>query len=151
MKPGKGRTERKMYSSRLLQSHEGIQDYILFAHAFTGCDTTSCLFQKGKRKCFKLLEQRNDLQDIIRIFNDANATHDEIAEAGERFFLSAYNAPASERSLNRHRYQTFRKFAYKSQPNLALLPPTVASAQQHLFRVYQQVQKWRGYEKFPEL
>lgn len=44
LKPGKGKAERKIYCSRTLQSHGGLRDRILFGHAFSGCDTTSCLF-----------------------------------------------------------------------------------------------------------
>lgn len=41
MKSGTGKIERKIYSSHLLQSQKGFQNMILFAHAFSGCDTTS--------------------------------------------------------------------------------------------------------------
>lgn len=137
MKPGTGKIERKVYSSHLLQSQKGFQNMILFAHAFSECDTTtSYLFGKGKRKCLKLLEHRDDLQDIVRIFNNANSAHDEVAQAGDRFFSAVYNAPASKKSTNQHRYEIFKKSAHKSKPNLALLPPTAAAAQRHSLRVY---------------
>lgn len=150
MKPGKGKAERKVYCSRNLQSREGLKERILFAHAFSGCDTTSCLFQKGKIKCFKLLE-RDDLQEVVNIFNNSNATHNEVTRAGERFFLFVYGAPATETSLNRHRFNLFVR-SVGNNKSLALLPPTAAvAAQQHFFRVYRQVQKWRGYKMNPEL
>jgi len=53
LKPGKGQTETKMYSSQSLTSYSKCQAHILFLHAITGCDTTSALYQRGKTKVFK--------------------------------------------------------------------------------------------------
>lgn len=57
-KPGKGKVQSKMYSSKSLASYPKCQAYILFLHAMTGCDTTSALYNKGKLKIFKLFEKK---------------------------------------------------------------------------------------------
>jgi len=49
--------------------HKSSKDHILFLHAFSGCDTTSALFNKGKTATLKLLEKRQDLQVAAQVFN----------------------------------------------------------------------------------
>lgn len=66
LKPGKGKVEQKTCSTRSL---EGIcKKYILFLHAFSGCDGTSAMFQKGKTAAKKLLQKSPYLQDAKEIF-----------------------------------------------------------------------------------
>lgn len=62
LKPGKGKDERKIYSSRNFDEHKSSKDLILFLHAFSGCNTTSALFNEGKTAALKLLKKRQDLQ-----------------------------------------------------------------------------------------
>lgn len=151
VKPGKGNVERKTFSSRDLQVTTGLKSTILFLHAFGGCDTTSCFFRKGKLKCFKLMKDQPFLREVAETFNNADAMHEEIALAGQRFVLSLYGAPITETSLNKHRYNLFAKAATHKKVDLASLPPTEAALRQHSFRVYHQVQKWLGHENCPEL
>lgn len=151
LKPGKGKVEQKIYSSRSFDQHKNIRDLILFLHAFSGCDTTSALFHKGKTASLKLIKKRLDLQSAVKIFNQTDISHDLISSNGIKFFLASYNAPVEEDSINNHRYSCFIKFVSRGKPvKLNLLPPTFDAAQQHLFRVYYQVQKWLGNELNPE-
>ena len=53
-KPGRGKIETQVISSNR-QQQKGLKDVILFAHAFTGCYTTSASFRKGKVASCKLL------------------------------------------------------------------------------------------------
>ncbi|KAJ8897683.1 hypothetical protein PR048_003033 [Dryococelus australis] len=46
MKPGRGNTEDKVYSTRQLQELP-FSGFILFIHSFTGCDTTCAIFNKS--------------------------------------------------------------------------------------------------------
>ena len=46
--------------------------------------------------------------------------------------------------LNRFRYKYFLRRAASSHSQLSCMPPTVAAAEQHSFRVYLQVQAWLG-------
>ena len=53
--------------------HE-ICDGLLFAHAFSGCDTTSRIFGIGKLKIMKLLESSSEVRKFA---DDFMRTHDE--------------------------------------------------------------------------
>lgn len=49
-KPGKSNTRNRLYSStKLKATHKDIKDHILFLQAASGCDTTSSMYQKGKK------------------------------------------------------------------------------------------------------
>lgn len=122
-----------------------ITDNILFLHAFSGCDTTSSLFNQGKLKFLSILQKHQDLHDSIQVFQDSNAEPDAIADAGERFLLALYGAKHGDNiSLDAYRYQCFVRSLTKSKFNIASLPPTAAAARQHSFRTYYQVQEWQG-------
>lgn len=46
-KSNPGRTGDTLYST---DDHKDLKPFILFAHAFSGCDTTSCMYGKGEKK-----------------------------------------------------------------------------------------------------
>lgn len=47
---------------------------------------------------FPIVGTKGSFQGIVNIINVTSATHGEIARAGECFFLSVYNVPASKTS-----------------------------------------------------
>lgn len=51
-KVGKGNVKTQIYSSKSFDQYPRIKKHILFLHAFSGCDTTSALFKKGKKNCY---------------------------------------------------------------------------------------------------
>jgi hypothetical protein len=62
-----------------------------------------------------------------------------------------YGAPKKLTCVDKFRYLSFVKNTRnKKRVQLACLPPISASAQQHLFRVYYQVQVWLGNKLDPE-
>ena len=73
-------------------------------HCLTGYDTTSVPFSKGRKTAWKLLRRvKNDeIQDLL-VFNDMNASHEEIQAAGELFFLELYGCPTNS-TLNKQCY-----------------------------------------------
>lgn len=144
IKPGRGKAETQIFSSQELQQLE-FSDSILFLHSFSGCDTTSAMFRKGKTTIVK----QTTLKDIATTFYDSSLTHDAVSVAGE-MFLAIYGAASTEGELNRHRYSTLVKSTKKLTPDLASLPPTKGSAKQYSFRVYLQVQEWLGNTLSPE-
>ncbi|KMQ90383.1 hypothetical protein RF55_9871 [Lasius niger] len=128
-----GNIKERKYSSRNIQLSKVLKnskETVLFAHAFSGCDTTSAFFGKGKSQTMNLFNTRKDLEDVVAIFNNPSSTKEEIASAGERFILALYKAPRKEVSLNRQRFIFFNKLA--SQLNhaviLSRLSPTFAAA-----------------------
>ena len=64
---------------------------ILFSRAFTETDTTSALYLRGKAQACHLLRKRPDLIADIAIFYNKDTSQEEIAAAGERFFLGYWD------------------------------------------------------------
>lgn len=61
--------------------------------------------------------------------------------------MGIYGAPIKEVSINTYRYLCFAKSVGKNKPvKLNLLSSTDSAVEEHLFRVYYQVQKWLGNE-----
>lgn len=139
IKPGKGRVCTKFYNSK---SFTGDPQSILFCHAFTGCDSTSAIYKQGKKRACNLITKKNALKSFISIFNDAQATPDEIASAGEIFFCHLYGKETVE--LNSLRYEKFSQLITKNKLDLASLPPSKSAARTHSLRAYYQIQKWRS-------
>lgn len=118
-----------------------MKDMILFLHAFTGCNTTSFLFGKGKINAYKLLSSSNDLRTKVLQFYEKKKRR-------QRFFkwyfvLKLYGCTMSA-SLNDSRYSMYlkavAKMSLKSKFNMASLPPTSGAAEHHAY----QAQKWIG-------
>ena len=86
--PRKGQELKEFNIGQMAKKlNENIVKHVLFIHAWGGCDTTSAIFNQGKNKIMKLVESGDD--DIIKIcsvFYQANATQDEIGEAGIKLF-----------------------------------------------------------------
>ncbi|XP_071574804.1 uncharacterized protein [Temnothorax nylanderi] len=148
MKPGKRKSAKCLYSSTSLQDPT-LAEHILFYHAFTGCDTTSALFNQGKIKITLLLKKTDDLREDINSFKDSYADPDLIDDAGEKVLVALYGGQRND-SLNKLRYDGFGRSITKSKFNLACLPPTKAAGRQHSLRTYHQVQQWMGKKKIAE-
>ena len=118
-------------------------------HAMTGCDSTSALFRKGKKKGFNVLRKSKNLHERVEVFNTSCASKECVAAAGESFLLALYGE-AKCRSLNELRFFAYKRatarLSLQRKFDLASLPPTSDAARQHSFRVYVQVQKWLGFE-----
>lgn len=150
LKPGRGRIPTTLYSSHSLNNNAVLKDHILFLHAFSGCDSTSALFGKGKMslsKIFKKEEERNI--QAASTFKSEEASQLSISEAGKTIFLALYGAKA-EISLNKHRYVCFKKGVAVGKKSLSSLPPTEDAARLHSLRVYHQIQFWLGNKILPE-
>ncbi|KYN15191.1 hypothetical protein ALC57_12601 [Trachymyrmex cornetzi] len=132
LKPGKAQVQSTIYSSQSLTAYPKCQTHILFLHAITGCDTTSAIFKR-------------------EVFTKIDSSPHDIVTNGIRFLLAMYGAPKKIDSIDKYRYLRFVKSAWnKKTVQLSSLPPTSASAFQHLYRVYYQVQVWLGNELDPE-
>ncbi|GBM81066.1 hypothetical protein AVEN_100534-1 [Araneus ventricosus] len=151
MKPGKGKVEAKIFSTRKLQKELSFSQTILLIHTFSGCDTTSAIYRKSKASTVNLFKnQLSQMKNIAVIFYNPSSTSDAISQAGEKMFLAIYKAPANQHNLNNHRYAAFLKSSTKVKSDLSLLPPTKGAAEQHWFRVYLQIQQWLNNQLPPE-
>lgn len=146
-KQGRGKTVDVIYSS---EENAAKKETILFAHAFTGCDTTSAIFQRGKNSIFHLFRKKPNLLKDIRVFYDPEASRQSIDDVGERLMLALYGVPIEDTHLDNYRFRRFQTSVARAklEVRLAQLPSTLAAASQHFRRVYFQVQEWLGDNKF---
>ena len=90
------------------------------------------------------MESNNQLKQIVTVFSTPQANPEDIAKAGEERLLSLYGGSFFD-SLDDFRLAAFKKKNAKKSMNsvfkVANLPPTSASASQHSFRTYCQVQQ----------
>ncbi|KAI4485934.1 hypothetical protein M0804_006423 [Polistes exclamans] len=108
------------------------------------------MYRRGKTSVFKLFE-KNDLTNCVKVFTKIDSTPQTIITEGIRFLLAVYGAPKKITCINKYRYLTFVKNTRnKKQIQLSCLPFTSASAIQHLYRVYYQVQTWLDNQLNPE-
>lgn len=126
---------------------------LLFIHSFTGCDTTSYPYKMGKKRIFKVLQTNLQLSEDILIFNCSTTSKTDLCNVGERIFLHFYSNPVAD-NLNEERYHCYKKIISKqglgSNFDLSYLPPTKEAAAEHIFRVYLQIQFWKGNNLNPE-
>ena len=150
-KVGKGNVKTQIYSSKSFDKYPLSKKHILFLHAFSGCDTTSALFNKGKKTFIKLLQKLANFDQLAQVFLQENCPVQQLYENGVRILLAIYNAPKSEDNIDHLRYTQFVKSTKLHKPvQLSNLPPTSAAAHQHINRVYYQVQKWLGHDLEPQ-
>lgn len=136
-----------------LRSHLGsvICEYILFAHAVLGCDTTSRVFGIGKGKSVNKLKSDLNFVEQAKVFMSPSSSQSDIIVAGHRALVCLYNGHPNG-SLNQLRLM---KFLDKSTTSTKVvepqtIPPTEDSAKYHSLRVFQQIQVWLGNdEKVP--
>ena len=98
--------------------HPNTRKHLLTAHAITGCDTVSALFKVGKKKALKVLEQYD--WQALDSFKNVDATHDEIASAGESFLLKLYKGDDTSPDLDRLRFVLYMQKMKKSDCNFEL-------------------------------
>ena len=145
VKPGKSKADQKIFSSKV---NENFKATALFLHAFTGCDTTSALYRKGKKTSWETLSNAPELHEIVNIFHAEHSTKNEIGKYGCEAMKILYKVRGirEDMSLNCLRYTQFRTLAVKNKVDLPSLPPTEAATIQHAYRVYIQIQEWLGRE-----
>ena len=117
---------------------------LLFAHAFTGCDTTSRIFGIGKKSAFqKVIANDAVFSSCSRIFCSPNSDHSTIEIAGAKAMLSLCNRPELE-SLASLRYSFICKKTAnaKSFVTPERLPPTASATKYHSWKTYNQVMTW---------
>ena len=64
---------------------------ILFIHAWSGCDSTSAIFNKGKTALMKLIAKGDrEVRAICSIFDKTDENPEEIGKAGVKLFVTTY-------------------------------------------------------------
>lgn len=136
--PKKGNQQEEVHCIGDIQRAIGeIKDVFLTVYAFTGCDTVSSIYKKGKIAPFKKVQGNKDLRTKLLTFNDPNADPDAIAVAGNHFFLSLFASKHDTDDLDTLRHQcylqTIARQPLHSMCRLAVLPPTSEAAEQHSY------------------
>ena len=68
-----------------------IVKHILFIHAWSGCNKTSTIFNKGKTELMKLITKGvREVLDIWSTFDKTDATPEKIGKAGFKLFVTTY-------------------------------------------------------------
>lgn len=147
MIPPTGTAERKrIWDIGMLKEKLGadVCENILFLHAFYGCDTTSHIHDIGKGTALQKINSKF-YKEHTEIFNKQDVSHQDIARAGEQIFVLTYGGKSGE-TLDHLRYRKFcEKIATCSiHVHPKALPPTSSAAVQHSYRVYCQVNEWKG-------
>ena len=111
-----------------------------FAHAISGCDTTSALYSVGKVKVLKLLQSSQKLRSDVLIFGDTSASKQDICDVGEQFVQALYSGGSKAKGLDELRY--LYAISLKYVP-VERMPPTRNACNFHSLRVHHQVSTWR--------
>ena len=80
-----------------------LKDHLLFAHAMSGCDTTSAPYGKGKSSILNLLKKSDALKEISATMSDVWADKEEIRLASIATFVMMYGGKKTE-TLEKMRY-----------------------------------------------
>lgn len=73
-------------------SHEydSFREHILFIHAFSGCDTSSGPFGRGKNSFLTLVMKNKTMQIVSDTMNDVWAEQEQVGEAAIKAFQIIY-------------------------------------------------------------
>ena len=69
--------------------------YLLFAHAFNGYDTTSAIYKFGKIAIFKKTHDSNHLKNLAAEFYNNHKLSEDIGNTATRFFECLYSSTGS--------------------------------------------------------
>ena len=111
---------------------------ILFAHAMSGCDTTSSFFRQGKVKLFNMCLKSEELRNKASVFGDKESTKEMLHEVGEEIIAQMY-AKGTKKGVDELRFQFFTSPNYVP---IERMPPTSRSCYFHSLRVHHQVSTW---------
>ncbi|KAK4874989.1 hypothetical protein RN001_011411 [Aquatica leii] len=148
--PATNKTTAQVFVVDDIQKNIGVmKEAVLFAHAVSGCDKTSALYNKGKKSSYNLLQKSKSLREkVCRIFNKPNQRKNEVVAVGEEFVRALYPDGQEFSNINQLRHHLYNRMMVKqsaaSLMDLSNLPPTKAATKQHSLRVYVQVQEWLG-------
>jgi hypothetical protein len=118
-----------------------------FAHALSGCDTTSRIYGIGKAVTFRKLKSNTRLQQSGAVFLRQCLPVSDIVQAGERALVALYGG-CDDEGLDKLRFTKFCEKVAQSTSSVqpCSLPPTSAAAANHSLRVYLQVQQWTEFD-----
>lgn len=121
--------------------YPNLSPIISFLHAFSGCDTTSAIFGKGKEKILKIFEHDVELINRVQAFYQQQVNPDDLWQIALDIISKMYVKKIVPRNkFNLIRLDCFNKLT--SEIKINKLPPTDLAVKQHAMRVYLQCQHW---------
>lgn len=149
-KEGRGSDPHEYFGSDSFK-YPDMKQIVMFLHAFSGCDTTSCFYKMGKNKLINCFSHEK-LIELASIFYNSTPDVDVLVSNACEIIRGMYSNKAEKKlieksnsfSLNDLRYLHFSKAKLKTKFSLESLPPTEGAAKQHAFRVFYQIQLWLG-------
>ena len=117
------------------------RDWLLFLHAFSGCDTASGIYRQSKIALMrKLCAENSDLETIFSRIMSHDPAKDAIISAG--MSLLSYIYGDIDKSLLALRISKCHKMAATKMVKPESLPPSPGAARQHILRAYLQYHDW---------
>ena len=117
-------------------------DKLLFAHALTGCDTTSGIYKFGKTSIFKRLQSCRALLQLAAEFYKDNLSPEDVGNTTIRFFERLHSKNSTLAECRKQKYNEM-VLSDKSRIDPSNLPPSPRAAFHHGLRVYHQITVWR--------
>ena len=114
-------------------------EWILFAHTFSGCDTTSIIDKFGKTSILNKFKTLSASWEVAELFYLDNMSPDDIGNAAVRVFELLHSPKSTLQQIRRQKYDAMVATNI-SKIDPALLPP----AFYHGLRIYHQIQVWKG-------
>ena len=126
-------------------NHELTSRYILFTHSFTGCDTTSAIFNYGKTKILEKSKLSAEVRFEADKFYRKDVDPETIGNSSIRLFeLLFANSSKKALALDKLRRQKYDEMVSTSKLDInpSILPPTQRAAYYHGLRVRHQMMVW---------
>ena len=120
-----------------------VKRHILFAHAWSGCDTTSATYGQGKTAILKRLIADEKVRILSESISDSNDVPKDVAMAGQKLFVRLYGG-GDQANLASLRLNRFKQMMVQSNSvRVASLPPSTNASGLHAMRVHLQVAEWQ--------
>ena len=119
------------------QSGKNIREVLPAIHALTGCDSTSCLANIGKKKAITTIKNNfDDLNELRSLGSDASVIDQNVLMTARLFISKLFGCACSD--LNKVRYYLFTKKNFDSTK----LPPTNGCGDVHIQMANYQTYIW---------
>ncbi|XP_066924439.1 uncharacterized protein [Clytia hemisphaerica] len=118
-----------------------IKDHLLFIHAWSGCDSTSAIYNKGKTSFLNLVRKSKKMQSAAEIMTNTWTEKSKIGEVSISIFVDLYGGK-DRSSLRQLRYTKYKQMLSDGLIEPEKLPPSERSAYYHGLRVHLQIMQW---------
>ena len=88
--------------------NSSIKPHLLFLHAFSGCDTTSAIFNQGTEKIVSLCIKSGDMKEVSEVMNSPWSTQSDVGNASVKAMKMFYGGKDCD-TLQRLRLVSFFK------------------------------------------